>query len=230
MTVQTTVSTVHPPRLSQQQKALLLWLLERDETQDFLIDGDDSKYMPYKPTLIPWSSREFLGDEPTNSQSSALSRSLSLLEKHKMVELRRVKGKQARTSHLQLTRKGRIFAEALSKGYTSASSKKESKTLSFTADSMARWSMLDVGILLMKRELSRIDQALEASAVDYRGFSIPRIPAGGTCETREQIEKSRTNIERALKSAEDERYEGVRKFKEVLQGIDMGVIADNTNL
>lgn len=225
MTIQATETIGTAPRFSKQQKALLLWMLERDALKEFLIEDESDKYRPYKGSPIPWSSKDFLGDDPTNNQSSTLSRALSSLERRKLVELQRSKGKQARTTHLLFTRTGRIFAEALSKGYTIGASTRETKTLAFTADDTARWNMLDVSILLLKRELKRIEFALEVKTDDYTSFDIPRVPAGGTSKTREHVERSRAVIDDALKAAENERSAGSRKFKEVLQDlIDMGLI------
>jgi DNA-binding MarR family transcriptional regulator len=217
--VQTTSNSV---RFSKQQRGVLLWMLEQEPRKKMLIEAETTNREPYEPKSIVWSSREFLGSEPTNNQSSALSRTLSSLENRKLITLHRSEGKKPRTSHVSFTRQGRIYAEALKEGF-SVTMKKDTGP-AWTSSDSARKTMLELGIIVFRRELERARAALNAGTDDYTSFDIPSID-GGISRTRDDVSLYWQMTKQALKTAEELNQEGSRKFMEIMQRlVDLGAL------
>lgn len=126
-------------RLSDQQRDLLTWIY-------------DNQGKANRP--VPWSVKKFLGDVPSNSQASAVSRTLSILEERRLVKLQgNTSGQRRRTTHVALTRMGRDIAEAVKQGHEVM----VGKVPTVPKDAKERLRMLQISAQLIRQELKRLD-------------------------------------------------------------------------
>lgn len=184
-------------RFSRWQKELLLWILrEQEKHEKPTVWKKGAPRRPFFAHPIPWSVKDFLGSDPTKSQSAVLSRTLSSLEDRKLITLQgKDTEKQRRTSHVLLTLSGKYVAEALRKGHKVTE-----------VDLFAEWPELQSRTIISKllwAEVDRIEAALGAETDDYTSCNIPDI-YGGLAKTRLQVEAYLDEVEKALVLTETE--------------------------
>jgi DNA-binding MarR family transcriptional regulator len=199
-------------RLGEQQKKLLVWMLEQELSKTWLSD-EPTTISYYMPKEIPWNSGDFLGHSPTTKKSSTLSKTLSTLEERKLITLKRGEGKKPRTTHIALTTLGRLVAEGLKKGYTIGN--QGATKPSSTINEPDRLTAVDLSLTLLKRELVRVEAALDQKAQDFSSLDVTNAK-GEVAKTRRDVEAYQTSLKGAVKTFEAERAEFSKKFNDVL--------------
>lgn len=63
-----------------------------------------------QPKGVAWRAEYFLGRQASKSESAKIATSLKKLEERRLVKLHKSKGKQQKTSHVELTRTGAIVS------------------------------------------------------------------------------------------------------------------------
>ncbi len=197
-------------KFSAQQKQILIWIYKEEE-KDASLPEKEKAFLEDKErkgnfyiNYIPWSARRLLGTEPTNNQSTALSRSLSSLEKRGIILLKdstdEQPGKRRRTSHVAFTKAGRLIAENLKEGYVI----RQPVLPSLEAAETNRWTALGYAVQLLKKEKARIQAALEADTEE--GYTTLRISDGhgSVTKDRQGVRPYFLGISNALKTLEQE--------------------------
>lgn len=108
--------------LSELQRSVLRYLLERDVGGSFYAVKDQHDPSQRPGGFIPWSPAAFFGRTPTSSERVALSKSLEALENRGLISRRGFVGKGKRTTHVLFSYHGRLLAESLSDDHPAFSS------------------------------------------------------------------------------------------------------------
>lgn len=201
-------------RLGEQQKKLLVWMLEQEPRKTWLSD-EPTTIGNYVPREIRWNSGDFLGHSPTTKKSSTLSKTLGTLEERKMITLKRGAGKKPRTTHVTLTTLGRLVAEGLHKGYTIGN--QEATKPSKTVSEPDRLKAVTLSLTLLKREQDRVEAALDHEANDYTSLDVTDIKEE-VATTRRDIEIYQSSLKRVINIFDAERAELNKKFNDILIG------------
>jgi hypothetical protein len=201
-------------RFSEQQRRLLIWMLEQEPGNTSFSD-EPNAIDAYIPTEIPWSSKEFLGSKPTENDRSTLSRILGTLEERTLITLKGREGIPPRTTHVMFTKPGRFIAEGLQRGYKIGTPSKGKR--SSTKREPARLKALDLSSNLLKKELERVESALEKEMRDYTSLKIIN-DQGEVARTRRDVEACRAGLKNAIETFETERAELSKQFNDRLLG------------
>jgi hypothetical protein len=119
-------------RLSEQMKQVLLWVYnyERPESapQTYITTLAGIMLNNIVDGFVPWRPSEFLGEKPTPSKTATLSNALKRLDERGLLNrysviskagkvirmtLLKDRGERMQTSHVNLTREGAVFVQAL---------------------------------------------------------------------------------------------------------------------